>query len=122
MNGDGPRAGGLRLIRTLIVGLCIGVTVLSFATVLLWRSNDARVQQINNERAANVRRNCEDVNDRHRDTIQAVDELLAPRLKTATPAERKQMRASRDSTVLILNALVPMRDCDRLVRTQVATK
>ena len=58
MNENEPRAGGLRLIRMLIVGLCVGVIALSFATVLLWQSNGARVEQINNERQRNTAASC----------------------------------------------------------------
>ena len=58
MNGNEPRAGGLRLIRMLIVALCAGAIAQSAATLLLWRSNDARVEQINEERVRNTRNAC----------------------------------------------------------------
>jgi hypothetical protein len=45
MNGN-ARAGGLRLIRMLLIALCVGVVALSCATVLLWGSNQARSDQI----------------------------------------------------------------------------
>jgi len=41
-----PRAGGLRLIRIVIVAIGIGTVANSVAQTLLWRSNQARVDDI----------------------------------------------------------------------------
>lgn len=118
MNGNGPRAGGLRLIRFVLVALCISAVAQSAATILLWQSNGARVAQINNERAANVLRSCREVNQRHDNTIRALDELLKRADRQATP---EQIERSRASTTLLIDALAPKRSCDLLVRQQVGT-
>lgn len=78
--------------------------------------------KINDERERNVRANCEQINARHDATIRQLDALLAQRLRTASPADRERIEQSRASTVLLINALVPKRDCDRLVSEQVNSR
>lgn len=46
MSALGPRAGGIRLIRILLVALGAGVVLNTGTTVLLYRANQARAVQI----------------------------------------------------------------------------
>lgn len=78
--------------------------------------------KINDERERNVRVNCEQTNARHDATIHQLDALIRQRAETATPRERERIDQSRASTVLLIDALTPKRDCDRLVRGQISSR
>ena len=121
MSAFGPPVGGLRTIRLVLVLVAAGVVALTFCVVLLFLSNSARVGQINDERFRNVVRTCEDVNQRHDASVRRLDELLAPRLKDATRAERARIKESRAATALLIESLTPHRDCARLARGQIDT-
>lgn len=100
-----------------VLALAVGVSVLM--STLAFAMNSRRVDDINQERASNVERNCLDVNRRHDATLAALDRLLADRIKDAAPAERSRLEASREATALLIEALVPKRDCSALVAQQV---
>lgn len=92
------------------------------------------------ERAANILRSCRELNDRHDDTIHAIDRLTLERITNehvpaATPAAevtrrlgaalkampregRVQVEQSRKSTAVIIDALAPKKDCGALVALQ----
>jgi hypothetical protein len=114
----GPRAGGLRLMRWLIVAVSLGTAVNSATTVLLFRANAARVQQIQAERALSSFRFCSETNARHDATLEELDRLVAglPR------AQRVRARRGQAGTVALIEALAPRRDCRALVKRQVNTK
>lgn len=87
----------------------------------LARENRARIADI----AANAHRiqasrrdsiliSCRQTNERHDRTIRTLDRLLAARVATANASERRRLRESRTSTVLLIEALAPKRDCRRL--------
>lgn len=91
-------------------------------TERLTRGNAQLTRQIQVERRQNVFRNCQDINDRHDNTIRQLDRLLTRRVREApTQAERDRLRLSRASTVLLIEALVPKRDCAALARQQVSS-
>lgn len=121
MTGFGPRAGGLRLIRIVLVCVALGTIANTLSTVILFVANGARVTQINEERADNIRRNCQDTNGRYAKTVAELDRLLAVRTRGMTPSERKAVMASRAATVVLIASLAPRRDCDRVVAEQVDT-
>lgn len=79
----------------------------------LWRvavqSND--IQQ---SREDAIRQSCEDTNARHDHTIAQLNILLDQALKDH-PEDRARIEQSRASTTLLIDALVPRQDCDRLV-------
>lgn len=77
--------------------------------------------RINDERERNVRATCEETNVRHDATIRQLDMLLAVRLRNASGEERRRIEQSRASTVLLIDALMPVRDCDQRVREQVSS-
>lgn len=111
-----PRAGGIRLLRFVLIAVAIGTVINTAGGVVLFLFNGDRVSQINQERARNVTQNCEDVNARNRASLQALDRLLAERSADASP---EQIRRSRASTKVLIDTLVPRRDCRALVRQQV---
>jgi hypothetical protein len=76
---------------------------------------NSTTHQIQNERARSVRENCEQVNDRHDHAIETLDRLIAK----APPSRRQRAIQNRAATVLLLDAIVPKRDCERLVRQSV---
>lgn len=122
MTAPSGRAPGLLIMRVVIALIGIGTIANSVANVVSFRANQARVEQINEERSQNVLRNCLDVNTRHRSTVRQLDALLEARLRSASPAERKLLKQSRANTVVLIDALVPERDCRALAARQVATK
>jgi coenzyme F420-reducing hydrogenase beta subunit len=99
--------------------LCVlcAITVAVLAATVL--DTHAATQQIQDERAANIRRNCEDVNDRHDETIMRLRALVE-----SMPAGARRSRAEQGmaGSVALIDALAPKRDCDRLVRQQVPSK
>lgn len=117
MTALGPPAGGLRLIRLALVGLAVGVCVNTCGVVVSFVLNADRVDQINAERAENIRRNCEDVNARNHASRQALDKLLAQRMTQASP---ERIRQSRANTRVLIDTLAPRRDCVALARDQVS--
>ena len=76
-------------------------------------------QQIQDERAANVRRNCEDVNARHDRTIAQLHALVAA---IPDPDRKARAEANIAGTIALIDALTPKRDCRALVAQQVDTK
>lgn len=103
---------------TVLCILCAGVVAVVSWTVLDTKS---ATQQIQAERAENIRRNCQDTNDRYTKTVHELDRLLAVRTRTMTSTERKAVMASRAATVVLIASLAPRRDCDRVVAEQVDT-
>lgn len=84
-------------------------------------SGQRTVQQIQREREVAIRVNCEDVNSRHDRTIRQLDAVLEARSRDASERERERLRASRESTVLIIESLTPKRECVALARALVKT-
>jgi len=90
-----------------VVAVVVAMLSITGGVVVTYRATD----DINRERAKNTLLNCQDVNRRHDKTIEQLDALIAK-----VPADRqKRARESRASTVLLINALVPRRDCQALV-------
>lgn len=86
--------------------------VLAAASILFSAYLFTRIQA---ERERNIRTNCVAQNERHDDAIAALDEVIA----TAPLSRRARARQGRQSTVFLLEAIVPRRDCDVLVHRQV---
>jgi hypothetical protein len=106
-------------MRLTIALIGAGVIANSAANFAAFELNAARVQQINDERAANVRRACEDVNSRHDATILKLRAIV--RDIPAGP-RRDRAEAGMASTIALIDALAPKRDCPALVRRQVTTQ
>ena len=128
----------LAVVCTFISVLCMAVTVVVVAPTVLdtsSRTDDverlavenakrtrevaALTQKIQDERARNVLTNCGDVNDRHDNAIRELDRIYERRIGSATRGERVRLRQGRDSTVLLIQALTPHRNCRALADRQV---
>lgn len=117
---NAPRAGGLRVIRIVLGFLLAVVAVLCVLVAITFVWSLQRVDQINSERTRNILSNCREVNARHDDTVTALDRLLARRI-LADPGREREFEQGRDSTLLLIDALVPRRDCAALADRQVST-
>lgn len=97
----------------------IVICVVAFAGGYIIRADHNRAatdQDIQSERAAAVRRNCEQENFRHFRAVGKTLELLG---HPAVPPQRKltkaQEQANRESIIEWVSTLVPQQDCDTLV-------
>lgn len=72
----------------------------------------ALAREVADQRRESIRGSCEDSNTRHDRTIATLDRLL----RRVPPAERQQARARRASTILLIDALAPKRDCEKVVQ------
>ena len=70
---------------------------------------------IQHERKESILAGCRDQNARHRHTIHQLDQLLKI-AELQHPARSAQIRASMASTVLLIDALAPHRNCRLVVR------
>ncbi|MEJ7784749.1 MAG: hypothetical protein WKF96_08100 [Solirubrobacteraceae bacterium] len=68
---------------------------------------------IQESRLDGIRRNCVDQNRRHDATVRTLDSNIA---KLPPGDRRTRAKLSRDSTVLLIDALAPRRDCDVVVQ------
>lgn len=72
---------------------------------------------IQTQRVTSIRNNCLSQNKRNRDTIRALDGLIAK-----LPPERRVIaRAGRLNTVLLISTLAPYQDCSKVVRAAAPT-
>lgn len=78
------------------------------------RVNDTAelAQEIQRQRVDALLMNCREQNRRHDRTVATLDALLVKRVRTAGKRERVRLRASRASTISLIQALAPKRRCD----------
>lgn len=102
----------------------LGVSLLLASGLVVDRLASTSVRSVNNEqvtvaiqseRARATRENCQLQNERHHNTIRTLDDLVANR----PPAERAAARAGAAQFKLLIDALVPVRNCEELVRRTV---
>jgi hypothetical protein len=105
----------------LAVACIVAIVLAGTALVLSLSSNRDRAvsaqtlaEQIQKERVRNIRATCEMQNARHDKTIVQLDELI----RDAPPGRRERAVQNRAGTALLIDALVPKRDCDRVVKQQ----
>lgn len=96
----------------IIAGLSMG-GALSVAGVYLIGIS-SQTDEIQESRRENIRVSCDQQNQRHDNTIRALDQVLEEAIQSE-PERAKRIEASRERTILLINALVPKRNCDRLV-------
>lgn len=103
------------LILAVVAALVVGVVAL---VKVSQRADTAAAvaAQIQDERARNIEQNCAEQNRRNRASVDELDRLLAQR---SADASAEQVRRSRASTKALIDALVPVRDCDLVVAQQV---
>lgn len=137
------RVPGLLIMRGVLVAVGVGVICLSILVGLLFGRVHAQFVALNAERTHNILASCRDTNQRHDDTVAALNRTmlkrltgqkvplslpdgkvraeLAAALKRADPPLRRQAQQGLASTVLLIDALSPHRDCAALARRQVDT-
>lgn len=97
-------------------------TVASDAHAIAQQASRFTVELVG-ERNQAILRDCRQQNHRHRVTDRKLDSLLKPYAQRArTAAQRRQLRASHRSTLLLIGDLAPLQDCARLVTTDQATR
>jgi hypothetical protein len=105
-----------RRLEIVIVGLAL--IILYIGGALLFAKSYTLSEDIQANRVEFITQECEDVNTRHDNTIAALDAVLKQAIKDH-PERAERIEESRASTILLINALVPVRDCDE--RVQLAT-
>lgn len=94
--------------------------VITVLVLFALQANSDRVDDIQRERADSIRRSCDETNQRNIDTKHRLDQLI-----DAIPSENAEERAalvrSQAFTVALIDALVPVRDCDALAEKSVST-
>jgi formaldehyde-activating enzyme involved in methanogenesis len=106
---------GRRLFEAIVAAALV---VLFVGGALLIARTYTLAEDIQQNRVSFIRDECEDVNQRHDNTIAALDAVLKQAIEDH-PERAERIEESRTSTVLLINALVPVRDCDE--RVQLAT-
>lgn len=127
---------------------CTAICILCLAAVAVWSGTvldtNSTTAQIQRERARNTLRACQEQNTRHDGTIDTLNRVVLERLskqhvpaavpprevevrlaaamKLADPPVRTQIEQSIGSTILLIDALAPRRDCPAYVDRQIDTK
>lgn len=100
------------IVVTNLVGIAFGS--------YFYEQNKNRIRDINENRVEIMLKSCEAQNQRHDATVKSLDALISKRLKTITdPAEISRIMAGRESTVLLIDALDPVQDCEKLVQARI---
>lgn len=106
----------IRLLA-ILVAIQLGLGALSLYLV---GQNRKRTDEIQASRELSTRTACRDQNARHDNTIKTLNQLVAQRKATASPAQRKQLADSLKPTILLIDALTPRRDCEKVVARLIA--
>lgn len=102
------------LIAFAIIGLTSAIAIIGYGFVLRNESNQN--DQIQAQRKAYVRDECNDINERHRRTDKAFNAEVAKDLKNApNEAVRVDIRRRAAVTLRIVDAVLPIRNCAKLV-------
>jgi hypothetical protein len=88
--------------------------LLAAASILMSAFLYTRIQ---GERERTIRANCQETNRRYDKAITTLDRLIAE----APPERRTRAREGRAGTVLLIDALVPKRDCMAVVKRSVGS-
>ena len=113
-------------LRAFVLLFFVAAVVFTFQEIALnSRANETRrlteangqlTREIQAERARSVRDGCEAQNQRHDGTIKTLNRLID---KLPSGPQRERAIHNRDSTVVLIEALVPKRDCEAQVRATV---
>jgi hypothetical protein len=99
------------LVAVAFAGWVVGSAINSNGQTAANAQDFAR--RIQSERLRSIAANCKATNERHDKTIETLDKLIA---RVPPGSRRDRAEASRASTILLINALVPKQDCAALVR------
>lgn len=101
--------GGFKLMRLVLAFLIAAVIALSILVTLAFST-------IQTARQDTIVRACQETNQNHDSTIQALDFVLAQ----VPQAQQRQAQQGRKNTILLIDALAPKHDCAK--RAQNLTK
>ena len=104
-----------RLATVMVYVLCALVPVLAGGLGWALLVNYQQAQQIQAQREDSIRDSCVGQNARHDATIRALDRLLAQATSHASAERVRRIEESRASTVRLIEALAPARDCAAVV-------
>ena len=90
--------------------LLAGVLAILFSSLISFSTN-ASIGDIQDSRL----QACEDTNDRHDETIAQL-KLLIDAAVAQDPEREDQIRQSQQFTILLIDRLVPVRDCEEFVK------
>jgi len=79
------------------------------------REANVRATQIQQQRYDVAYGNCLDQNGRNRNTIQTLNNLISK----LPPSQLAQAEQSKEFTILLINALVPIRNCQQVAKQSV---
>lgn len=82
-------------------------------TARLARQTARLAKSIQAQRVNSVLSNCRDQNERHDDTLDKLDGVIA---NMPPGPEKVRAEANKPATVLLIDALVPRRNCHRVLR------
>lgn len=110
--------------RWLVAAIVVAVPALplaaAYVSTTLSDTADLAAQIQQSRREATLS-SCAEQNDRHDQTIATLDRLLAAAVKR-DPGQAARLKQSRASTVLLINALAPRRDCQKRAQRLVSIK
>ncbi len=96
----------------------VEVLAVALVTIIIavggWLKLGSVVDEIQDSRESITRSNCEDQNMRNATTLRQLDAVLDQAVQ-ADPRSAEEVDRSRVSTAALINALVPVRDCDHVV-------
>lgn len=109
------------LVAFAIIALSSTVALVGFGYVL--KEQQEFSDEIQQQREDATRANCEEQNARNRGTQAALKQGSDRDIALATTPQRKaEIRRSRDVTVTLIDAVMPIQDCDARVEKAVPTK
>lgn len=104
------------MILVLLFVATLGVGVIS---IYLLVENGNRTDDIQNERVATTLHACLDQNIRHDITIDRLNHIIS---QIKDPKQRARAEASEGSTIALIDALAPHRDCRAVVKAAVPSR
>lgn len=123
------------LVGFAVIGFFTAIALFGFGLVLreqgesnqkvaaLAKANADLVEDIQSQRATNIREDCESLNSRHDKTTAAlIKGAKQDEDRRVSGVEKKEVRRRRDVTLGLIDALVPKENCNKKVRDALGQK
>jgi hypothetical protein len=125
MRDQQKRRGRLYLVA-IAAGIALGVALAVAGGALIGLSQrqddiERLAAEIQQSRIESVLISCREQNQKHDATIETLDSVLDSARQGASSERREQIDRSRQSTVLLIDALAPKRGCELRARTLVGS-
>jgi len=111
----------VRIASILLVVIALVTGAAGGISVYLLGQNNQRTKDIQNERREAVLRTCLDQNERHDKTLNQFDIEIEKLKPTLSKRELARLEGQKAANVRLIEALVPKRDCAKLVSKQVGS-